>query len=262
MSILKNKTNRENFLVVSKIFLQDKNLSIAERGLLATMHSLPNNWEFTIAGMTKILPDGKSKIGTALDGLIKKGYIIKKQSKTSSGCFAKNILEINERPILEKPLTENPSSENPPTENQTQYNNNKYSNKEYNNYQSINLQSDEIDDLREDVKEQISYDYACTQFGEEMVDSIVDLMMEVYLSVGSISIGKHELPAKQVKNVFRKLDVDHLRYVFGCVEENSKEKKIKNMKSYLLTALYNAPITIDAYYASEVNYDMCNGGEN
>lgn len=156
MSILKNKTNRENFLIVSKIFLQDKNLSIAERGLLATMHSLPNNWEFSVSGMTKILPDGKSKIGTALDGLIKKGYIIKKQSKTSSGCFGKNILEINERPIPEKPSTENPSSEN-----QTQYNNNKYSNKEYNNYQSINLQSDEIDDLREDVKEQISYDYAC-----------------------------------------------------------------------------------------------------
>ena len=84
MSILKNKTNRENFLIVSKIFLQDKNLSIAERGLLATMHSLPNNWEFSVSGMTKILPDGKSKIGTALDGLIKKGYIIKKQSKTSA----------------------------------------------------------------------------------------------------------------------------------------------------------------------------------
>ena len=96
MSILKNKTNRENFLIVSKIFLQDKNLSIAERGLLATMHSLPNNWEFSVSGMTKILPDGKSKIGTALDGLIKKGYIIKKQSKTSSGCFGKNILEIND----------------------------------------------------------------------------------------------------------------------------------------------------------------------
>ncbi len=262
MSILKNKTNRENFLIVSKIFLQDKNLSIAERGLLATMHSLPNNWEFSVSGMTKILPDGKSKIGTALDGLIKKGYIIKKQSKTSSGCFGKNILEINERPIPEKPSTENPSSENPPTENQTQYNNNKYSNKEYNNYQSINLQSDEIDDLREDVKEQISYDYACTQFGEERVDSIVNLIMEVCLSAGSIFIGKHELPARQVKNVFKKINIEHLRYVFDSLEESSREKKIRNMKSYLLTALYNAPITIDTYYASEVNYDMCNGGEN
>ena len=119
-----------------------------------------------------------------------------------------------------------------------------------------------IDDLREDVKEQISYDYACTQFGEERVDSIVNLIMEVCLSAGSIFIGKHELPARQVKNVFQKINIEHLRYVFDSLEESSREKKIRNMKSYLLTALYNAPITIDTYYASEVNYDMCNGGEN
>ena len=219
------------------------------------MHSLPNNWEFTITRMTKILPDGKSKIGTALYGLIKKGYIIKRQSKTSSRCFAKNILEINERPILEKTLTENP-----PTENQTQYNN-KYSNKKYNNYQSINLKSDEIDNLREDVKEQISYDYACTQFSEERVDSIVDLIMEVYLSVGSISIGKNHLPAEQVKNVFCKIDIEDIRYIFECMEKTSRAKKIRNIKNYLLTSLYNAPMTIDAYYHSEENYDFNNLGD-
>ena len=56
MSILRNTTNRENFLIVSKIFLQDTTLSINERGLLASMHSLPDNWEFSIAGMMKILP--------------------------------------------------------------------------------------------------------------------------------------------------------------------------------------------------------------
>ena len=75
MSILRNTTNRENFLIVSKIFLQDTTLSINERGLLASMHSLPDNWEFSIAGMMKILPDGKTKLKTALDGLIEKGYI-------------------------------------------------------------------------------------------------------------------------------------------------------------------------------------------
>jgi len=55
---------------------------------------------------------------------------------------------------------------------------------------------------------------------------------------------------------------EHIRYIFDCIEETSREKKIRNMKSYLLTALYNAPMTIDAYYASESNYDYHNGGEN
>ena len=81
MAVLKNKTKRDNFLVVSKIFLQDKNLSLTERGLLATMHSLPDDWDFTIAGMGKILPDGESKIRSALDGLVGKGYVAKTQSK-------------------------------------------------------------------------------------------------------------------------------------------------------------------------------------
>lgn len=76
MAVLKNKTKRDNFLVVSKIFLQDKNLSLTERGLLATMHSLPDDWDFTIAGMGKILPDGESKIRSALDGLVGKFHAI------------------------------------------------------------------------------------------------------------------------------------------------------------------------------------------
>lgn len=261
MSILKNTTNRENFLIVSKIFLQDKSLSINERGLLASMHSLPDNWEFTIAGMMKILPDGKTKIRTALDGLIEKGYITLKQTKNSSGCFGGNILEINERPIPVKPLSENPTTVNPPTENQKQYNNNQYNTHKYNNNQSIYLDADEIGEIKEDVKDQIEYDSACIEFGKEKVDAILDILMEVYLSAGTVNIGKNQIPAEQVKNVFRKLDIDHLRYVFDCVEETSREKKIHNMKSYLLTALYNAPITIDAYYASEYNYDFHNGGE-
>lgn len=266
MSILRNTTNRENFLIVSKIFLQDTTLSINERGLLASMHSLPDNWEFSIAGMMKILPDGKTKLKTALDGLIEKGYITIKQTKNSSGCFGGNILEINERPKPLKPLTENPPMENPPTvnppaENQKQYNNNQYNTKKYNNNQSINPSEDEIDEIREEVKDQLDYDYACKQFGKDRIDGIVDIMVEVLLSVGTVNIGRNQIPAEQVKNIFRKIDMNHLGYIFDCIEETSREKKIRNMKSYLLTALYNAPMTMDVYYDSDYNYDSHNGGE-
>ena len=100
------------------------------------------------------------------------------------------------------------------------------------------------------------------QFGKDKIDGIVDIMVETLLSVGTVNIGRNQLPAEQVKNVFRKINMEHIRYIFDCIEETSREKKIRNMKNYLLTALSNAPMTIDAYYASESNYDYHNRGEN
>lgn len=99
MAVIRNLTKRENYLVVSKIFLQDKNLKLNERGLLATLHSLPDDWNFTLEGMSKIMPDGVDAIKTALDGLITKGYVKKVQNREIRGKFAKNILEIYENPI-------------------------------------------------------------------------------------------------------------------------------------------------------------------
>lgn len=158
MAVLKNKTKRDNFLVVSKIFLQDQRLSLMERGLLATMHSLPDDWEFTIMGMEKILPDGKYKIKVALDGLVKKGYVSKVQIKDSNGKFGRNVIEVNERPLTkiplaEKPLTDNPLTGKPPAGNQSQYNNNnKYSIEECNNNQSINQSDSDSMDRQTDIK--------------------------------------------------------------------------------------------------------------
>lgn len=96
MAIIRNLTKRENYMIVSKIFLQDENLKLSERGLLATLHSLPDEWTFSIKGMSKILPDGEESIRTALNGLIAKGYVTKKQSRINKGHFAQNVLEINE----------------------------------------------------------------------------------------------------------------------------------------------------------------------
>ena len=84
----------------------------------------------------KILPDGESKIKSALDGLVGKGYVSKTQSKESNGKFGRNIIEVNERPLWEKPLAENPVADNrvtekpitcaPLAEKDQQYSNKKY----------------------------------------------------------------------------------------------------------------------------------------
>ena len=107
MAVLRNMTSKKNYMVVSKIFLQDVNLSMKARGLLATLHSLPDNWEYTHSGMAKILPDGRDSIRNAME----------EQDRSGKGTFGNIILEIHENPIAEKPLTENPTTDNPITGN-------------------------------------------------------------------------------------------------------------------------------------------------
>lgn len=76
--------------------MRDKNLSIAERGMLLTLLSLPDNWELTIMGLCHILPDGKDKIARTLNALIDKGYVTREQSRGKGGRFASTDLEVHE----------------------------------------------------------------------------------------------------------------------------------------------------------------------
>ena len=69
-----------------------------------------------------------------------------------------------------------------------------------------------------------------------------------------IRIGGEEKPSQIVKSRFMKLDGEHIRYVLNCFAENTT--KVRNIKQYLLAALYNAPMTIGSYYTALVNHDM------
>lgn len=61
-------------------------------------------------------------------------------------------------------------------------------------------------------------------------------------------------PAELVKSKFLKLNYFHIEYVLGCMGKNTT--KIHNIKSYLLTALFNAGSTMSSYYMAMVNHDM------
>ena len=74
----------------------------------------------------------------------------------------------------------------------------------------------------------------------------------------SVRVGGEEYPHALVKERFLKLGEDHLRYVIECMRNTST--RIMNIKAYMITALYNAPMTMNHYYQQEVNYDMRGGG--
>ena len=127
MSILKNKT-QGNYVNVYKGIVMDRSLSLRDRGMLLTLLSLPDNWGFTIAGLAKILPDGKHAIKSSIEALQKAGYLSKEQSRSEAGVFGENVIEVSETPcspLTGFPLADNPTSENPVPGNQSQLNNNK-----------------------------------------------------------------------------------------------------------------------------------------
>ena len=110
-------------------------------------------------------------------------------------------------------------------------------------------------DVMEQVKEQVDYMGLIAHSPPHEVDSLLDLITDTLCTTTPyIRIGGSELTAETVKQRFRSLDASHIEYVIDAMQENNT--KIRNIRAYLLTALYNAPVTIDPYYSAAVRHDL------
>lgn len=124
MAVLKNKTQGQ-FVIINIEVFRDGELSVKERGLLCTLLSLPDNWDFTIRGLARILPDGKAALGNILQTLEEKGYLYREQSRCEGGEYSRNVIEVFDHPEKtgENRDTDNRDTVNRDTEKRTQYNN-------------------------------------------------------------------------------------------------------------------------------------------
>ena len=114
---------------------------------------------------------------------------------------------------------------------------------------------EEMRAYREVIHENIDYQYHAKEDVDELVELIIEVMMMPEDSM--IRIAGVEKPVALVKSRFMKLNYSHIEYVLFCLNRNTT--KVGNIKAYLLTALYNAPATINSYYQAEVNHDMYGG---
>ena len=95
-------------------------------------------------------------------------------------------------------------------------------------------------------------------YDSEMLDNILELIVETVCTKRPLNrIGAEERPAEIVRSRFMKLNFEHIRYVMDCFKENTT--KIRNIRQYMLTTIYNAPTTIDTYYDALVRHDMSHG---
>lgn len=93
---------------------------------------------------------------------------------------------------------------------------------------------------------------------QDRIDEILEIMVDTLCSNRKeIRIAGDDKPAQIVKSQLMKLDSDHIEFVLQCMKENTTQ--IKNVKQYILAALYNAPLTINNYYSSLVQHDMATG---
>ena len=115
---------------------------------------------------------------------------------------------------------------------------------EYYAYRDYFEQECSLDDIRKE-----------NPYHTDMVDEILEILTDTCCSRRPfIRIGGEDKPSQIVKSKFMKLDGEHIRYVLACFLENTT--KVRNIKQYLLAALYNAPMTIGSYYTALVNHDM------
>ena len=110
-------------------------------------------------------------------------------------------------------------------------------------------------DCEKEIEANIEYDRLCRQFACEDVDEIVALIVDTLCATRpTIRIGGDYISAAVVRERFFRLTYEHLEYVFECLRRNTTE--IRNIRGYLLTALYNAPVTINHHYQAEVQHDL------
>lgn len=112
------------------------------------------------------------------------------------------------------------------------------------------------------VKTNIDYDIliqGCRTGDRGYIDEIVELLVEtISIDRETVMISGAEYPYQFVKNKLLKVNYSHIQYVLECLHDTTT--KVRNVKAYLLTCLFNAPSTIGNYYRAEVNHDMYGGG--
>ena len=133
--------------------------------------------------------------------------------------------------------------------NNTDINNNYISNT------NLSISRYDADATGQRIKEQLEYDILITKIGKDTANEIVMLITDVICGTSeTVRIGKSEFPREVVRSRLFKLNCEHIEYVVDCMKENATD--VRNIRSYLLTALYNAPATIDNHYRAKVNHDL------
>lgn len=325
MSTVFRVQKNANYTTMSNYHLKDRRLSYKAKGLLSVILSLPDEWDYSLKGLSYIANDGIDSVRNTVKELEKFGYISRgAQTRDERGRMSAGEYFVYENPeqnphfkseeengsvkpnstALEKPTRSNseentalenptrsnfseataldfPTTENPMTENPTA--GTLLNNKILNNQVLINqsIQRDKTDrighrgekaspssvlkekersreEYREIIRDNIGYEDNSDDPNKNRVNEFVELMLDVICSGNhTIRVNGAEIPREIVKNRFLQITSRHIDYVLEALERSAPD--IRNIRAYMITTLYNAPVTQDNYYSAWVQNDFASG---
>ena len=291
MAVFRVERN-SGYTVMSNHHLRNKELTLKAKGLLSQMLSLPEDWDYTLAGLSHINRESIDAIRTAVWELEKAGYILRRQGRDEKGkmtAIEYTIYEqpqpVLENPIPGKPMLENPTTDNPTSENPTQLNKDRSRTNLSKKEKSITdlsstdsfpilspdpspcraaperkgteaFKQSAVDIYREIIMENIEYD-TLTQdpkMDKERLDEIVDLMLETVCSARkTLRIAGDDYPAELVKSKFLKLNSSHIEFVMDDPQAAAKlEAKLVKLESAQETMK-----AVNAYFRKNKTLEGC-----
>lgn len=262
MAVLKNRT-QNNFTMISNTILRDRELSMKDRGVLCTICSLPDGWNFSIRGLCSLVKDGEDSIRASVKHLEKEGYI-KRNSIRIHGKYAIELEVFTEK----KESGNTPPSgifrhgktatEKPPrvdrhglTEavNPAQYNNEyiKRNINKDNQYVNQSEDSREMDGLNEEYRQLIAdqIELPCLlEMAQAKSPEEVAMVKEIYSVIcdmvcnprKEVVIRGTAYPWNTVKAQFLKLNRRHIAEIMNRIVD--EDLGIKAMVPYLISTLY------------------------
>ena len=267
----------KNFTMIHNEYLRDKSLSLAGKGILTVMLSLPKTWNFSIKGLAAYTGQGEKAVSTALKACEKAGYLVRERVvDVLTGRvvdweyhYSDNLLsdEIKQKAYKSWAINEklghkikslfsskqnNTKADNPLTAggNVVCSDVGTEANQEHKEEKTCLLNPLSIRAKMDEIKTRISYDYLCDVYDRGRVDEIVQIMADAETSTAeTMRIARQNMTADHVRDRFKRLNHTHIEYVFQCM--NDVTTPIKNIVNYILTCLYRSLSSIDTYYAHE-----------
>ena len=275
-----------NYTVMSNHHLQDKRLSLKAKGLLSYMLSLPDDWDYSLKGLTIGCKDGLDSVRTAVLELEEHGYVRRQKVRNARGQIIDYDYQVYESPAEDVPAVPDDDNSAPPPstssnqksgvkpcsspfldfpnmaepnlEKATQQNTNKQNTKR----QSTNLsgQTAETEDfdqmatqVRSGFREKLEIDILAKRYAPEMLEELLDNIVEMYCCpLKTQYIGKQAQTTKAIRLRLDKLTSQHVEYIFDVMANTTQP--IKNIMAYLRTTIMNAPTTMEHYYQAQGNW--------
>ena len=286
------------YTVMSNHHLRNKELSLKAKGLLSQMLSLPEDWDYTLAGLSFINREKIDAIREAIKELERAGYIVRSRERDEKGRLRGTdyvIFEqpqtppVSDLPTLENPTLDNPTLEKPMLENPTQLNKDILSKEQsitdLSSTDSIPFHSlnplpfahgeaatpperkrteaksnSAVEIYREIIKDNIEYDHLIQncKIDKDRLDEIVDLMLETVCTARKTIRIAGDDYPAELVKS-KFLKLNSSHIEFVLDCMRENTTKVRNIKQYLKAVLFNAPSTIDSYYTALVNHDLYGG---